>query len=137
MVSVVRQVGRLVEVRCQAPLTAEDLASLMASIRGLLDQSSERALTAVDLRHLGLLDPVLVDKVVAFLRTENPRVERSVFLMAEGAAAMQTMQLERMLKQGGSPGRRLFKATADAEAWLGELLTPAEKSRLHLFFAAA
>jgi hypothetical protein len=88
----------------------------------------------VDLRQLGLVDPQLIDRVVAFMRVENPRVERSAFLMGE-SGALQAMQLERMLKQAGSPSRRLFKSVSDAEAWLGELLTPAERARLRVFLS--
>jgi hypothetical protein len=134
MVSVVGRVGRLVEIRCIAPITAEDVATLIRDIQQFLDTRPERALSMVDLRQLGLVDPQLIDRVVAFMRAENPRVERSAFLMAD-SGALQTMQLERMLKQAGSPSRRLFKWARDAEAWLGELLSPAERARLHVFLS--
>jgi hypothetical protein len=136
MITVGSEVGRLVEIRAAAPLTPEDVLTLMREVQRWLDTIGQRSLNIVDLRQMGLADPLLIDRVVAFMRAENPRVERSAFLMAE-SGAMQAMQLERMLKQAGAPSRRLFKAAADAEAWLGELLTPAEKARLRAFLESA
>jgi hypothetical protein len=132
MISVASQVGRLLEVRCTAPFTAADASQLFGLIHDWLDRLGQRSVTMADLRHVGVIDPVLVDQVGAFMRAENPRVERTAFVMAE-SGAMQQMQLERMLKQGGTPNRRLFRSAPDAEAWLAEVLTPAEQQRLHQF----
>jgi hypothetical protein len=43
------------------------------------------------------------------------------------------MQLSRIVREAQNPDRRVFFATDDAEAFLGEVLTPAERIRLAQF----
>jgi hypothetical protein len=44
-----------------------------------------------------------------------------------------TLQMERMVKSAGTVQRRIFKTRDEAEAWLGEVLTGAERARLRTF----
>ena len=79
-----------------------------------------------------LLDPDVVDFLGELMRRDNPWLARNAFVLAE-ASAVKTLQMERMLKEGGSASRRGFRGRTDAEAWLGEVLGDDEKARLRAF----
>jgi hypothetical protein len=40
-----------------------------------------------------------------------------------------------MVREAGHPSRRSFRSAGDAEAWLGQVLTPDEQTRLEWFLA--
>jgi hypothetical protein len=44
-----------------------------------------------------------------------------------------TIQTERMLKELGATNRRAFQRREDAEEWLGEVCSSAERGRLRQF----
>jgi len=69
--------------------------------------------------------------LVGLIRQDGPRVERNGFLVGTGAVF--SMQIERIIRESGAPGRRTFRTPHELGAWLGELLTPTERSRLDTF----
>jgi hypothetical protein len=126
------RVGRLLEVRMRSPLPLHEARALVAEIRRLVKATRAPSLGVVDLRGVHLLDPDVVDFLGELMRRDNPWLARNAFLLT-GASAVKTLQMERMLKEGGSSSRRGFRAQKDAEAWLGEVLDDAEKARLRAF----
>jgi hypothetical protein len=46
------------------------------------------------------------------------------------------LQIERTVKNAGSPSRRTFRVQPELEAWLAEVLTAEERARLSQFLAS-
>ena len=130
------RVGRLLEVRMKSPLPLYEAQALVAEIRRLVKGTRAPSLGVIDLRGVRLLDPDVVDFLGELMRRDNPWLARNAFVLAE-AGAVKTLQIERMLKEGGSASRRGFRAQKEAEAWLGEVLDDAEKARLRAFLDQA
>jgi hypothetical protein len=130
------RVGRLLEVRMRSPLPLHEAQALVADIRRLVKGTRGPSLGVIDLRGVKLLDPDVVDFLGELMRRDNPWLARNAFILAE-ASAVKTLQVERMLKEGGSSSRRGFRGRSDAEAWLGEVLDDAEKTRLRAFLDEA
>jgi hypothetical protein len=131
------RVGRLLEVRMRSPLPLYEAQALVAEIRRLVKGTRAPSLGVIDLRGVRLLDPDVVDFLGELMRRDNPWLARNAFILAEASAAVKTLQMERMLKEGGSSSRRGFRARAEAEAWLGEVLGDDEKTRLGAFLDEA
>jgi hypothetical protein len=130
------RVGRLLEVRMRSPLPLYEAQALIAEIRRLVKGTRAPSLGVIDLRGVRLLDPDVVDFLGELMRRDNPWLARNAFILAE-ASAVKTLQMERMLKEGGSASRRGFRGRTDAEAWLGEVLGDDEKARLRAFLDEA
>jgi hypothetical protein len=81
------------------------------------------------------------DKLIAMLKHDNPKVERTAFLVHEGSFAT---QVERMVVDAArlsgeegrkAPPRRAFRDWQQARTWLSEVLDAAERTRLDQLFA--
>jgi hypothetical protein len=130
------RVGRLLEVRMRSPLPLHEAQALIAEIRRLVKGTRAPSLGVIDLRGVRLLDPDVVDFLGELMRRDNPWLARNAFILAE-SSAVKTLQMERMLKEGGSASRRGFRGRTDAEVWLGEVLGDDEKARLRAFLDEA
>ncbi|MCU1282970.1 MAG: hypothetical protein JWM53_6516 [bacterium] len=130
------RVGRLLEVRMRSPLPLHEAQALVAEIRRLVKGTRAPSLGVIDLRGVRLLDPDVVDFLGELMRRDNPWLARNAFVLAE-AGAIKTLQVERMLKEGGSASRRGFRQRKEAEAWLGEALDEPERARLRAFLDEA
>jgi hypothetical protein len=130
------RVGRLLEVRMRSPLPLPEAQALVGEIRRLVKATRAPSLGVIDLRGVRLLDPDVVDFLGELMRRDNPWLARNAFILAD-ANAVKTLQIERMLKEGGSASRRSFRKRADAEAWLGEALDAPEQARLRAFLDEA
>ena len=126
------RVGRLLEVRMRSPLPLPEAQALVAEIRRLVKGTRGPSLGVIDLRGVRLFDPNVVDFLGELMRRDNPWLARNAFVLAE-AGAVNTLQMERLLKEGGSVSRRGFRRRQEAEAWLGEVLDAAEGARLRAF----
>ncbi len=126
------RVGRLLEVRMASPLPLYEAQALVLAIRALVKGTRAPSLGVIDLRGVRILDPDVVDFLAELMRKDNPFLARNAFLVAD-AGALKTLQIERMLKEGGSIARKAFRLRADAEAWLGEALDDGERARLRAF----
>lgn len=132
MFHVANPVGRLLEIRVVSPLTLYDAMTLFKRIYRVMPRDRGLACVIADLRGLRLVDPEVVDLVTGYMRMDNPYVERNAFLLSD-ASALLVMQSERLLKQTGAPSRRTFRVREEAEAWIAEVLTAEERSRMHAF----
>jgi hypothetical protein len=126
------RVGRRLEVRLASPLPLYEAQALVQAIRKLVKATKAPSLGVIDMRGVRILDPDVVDFLSELMRRDNPWLARNAFLLAD-AGALKTLQIERMLKEGGSVARKAFRARADAEAWLGDALDAAERARLSAF----
>lgn len=131
---VARKVGRLLECRIVSPITEDEAKSFAMEVRALLLGFAERqALGCVDLRGAHVFSPEVSDLFTAVMRNDNPRIERSAFVVHPGA--LFGIQIERMLREAQNPARRTFREVAGARAYLGEEMTDPERRRTAEFLA--
>jgi hypothetical protein len=126
------RVGRLLEVRMASPLPLYEAQALVLAIRKLVKHTRAPSLGIIDMRGVRILDPDVVDFISELMRKDNPFLARNAFLVTD-AGALKTLQIERMLKEGGSIARKAFRVRREVEAWLGEALDEPEQARLRAF----
>jgi hypothetical protein len=127
------EAGRLATVRIASPVTLEEIGELGKELKRLIVVHG-RIVIAGDLLQCLVFPQDRYDAFVAMLKSDNPAIERSALLMASGATF--ALQLERMIKDAGSPRRRTFRDPRELCEWLAESLEPAERAVLDRFFAA-
>jgi hypothetical protein len=133
MMQVENTVGRLCVARFVPPFDVTEADQLARDIRGILGRLGRPAIFCNDTRRARVFPPDVSDRITAMLRSDNPRVERSAVVI--GASSMFGLQIERMFREAGNPGRRVFRSVATIVAWLDEVLTPAEGARMRSFLA--
>jgi hypothetical protein len=131
MFSVANRAGDLLEIRAASPFTMEDATELFKQIYKLMPRG-RKGRVMCDLRGLRVVDPAIIDLVTGFMKQDNPFVERNAFLLPDSGALLH-IQSDRMLKQVGADTRRSFRDRAEAETWMREILTIAERARLASF----
>lgn len=129
------RVGRLIEIDVAAGYkTVADVDAMIAMIGAELAKlpAKTRVVIAADWRPCTIFTPDVADRALEMLTVINPRVERSAILhRADHATSI--LQVFRLVKEGRFEGRRVFTVVSDMEHWLGEILGPAERERLHAF----
>lgn len=128
MWTVERKTERLVSIVIASPFGMEELASFQAAIVKLLTEVPGRVVTCMDLRHSVVLAPEVADALVGLMRRDNPRIERTAFLLGENA--VMNMQVARMIREAGNPSRRTFHDAAQLITWLEESLVANEVALL-------
>ena len=134
--SIENQAGRLVECRIRSPITLPDVKAFADRLRLVLPAAAAargKVVIGVDLRGANVFPPDVSDAFIAIMRSDNPMVERSGFIA--GDSALFGLQVERMIRDANNPARRAFRDVGALQTWLGEVLEPAEKTRLEAFLA--
>lgn len=88
-----------------------------------------RIVIAADWRACTVLTPDVSERVVQMLVATNARVERSAILH-EPTQATSVLQVMRLVREAEFENRRVFTEAHELEAWLNEILNPAERIRL-------
>lgn len=136
MFSVETVAGRLVEVRLGSPLAATEVADVIQRVRLAVLGCPGRVVVCAELTRMFVMPPEFADQFTAMFTRDNPRVERSAFLVAFKRSAF-TMQLERMVREANNPARRVFDDKAALLAYLEPVLAPTEVQRLRSLIAQA
>lgn len=135
------RVGRLVEVRIDGTMTEEDAQQFRTRMYLVLGKLPGRAILLGDLQRCEVFSPEVGDKMLTMLKNDNPKVERTAFVLRGGALGL---QVERIVADAAlaavqtgrpAPPRRTFRDKLAARDWLAEVLTPAERERLALAIA--
>lgn len=134
MILVERVVGRLVEARAVSAFTIEGIAAFGGRLGQILGEVKGRIVACIDLRSATLASPEQSDMVLAMFRRDNPLLERSAILLADGQA-MLGMQVERLVRESANPARKTFRDIDALYAYLDEVLSREERSRLRVFLA--
>ncbi len=133
MFSVESHTGRLVETRTSSLASLDEVSQFGARFREVAQGAGDRLLVVCgDYRGMRILSPEVAEKFVAMLTVNNPRIERSAVLCAADHPTA-VLQLERTVRLAANPSRRTFRDPAELTAWLGEVLTMEERTRLALF----
>jgi hypothetical protein len=132
MMRVQMQVGRLLEVRAVLPIKLEEIPSITKSMKDIFERTTDQVVAILDARTYGVEPPEAAEHFVGSLKRDNPRIERSAFLV-EPRQALLGLQLERVIREAQNPRRRLFRSVGDAVAYLEPVLTREERARLDAF----
>ena len=111
-----------------------DVASLKSDIAHAMAQTHGTLCFVLD-AELGVLRQDIADSYVELARGDNPRIERTAFLV--GQAATFGLQIERMIRDAGNPSRRSFHDRRELSKWLAELLPEPERRQLEVFLDSA
>jgi hypothetical protein len=130
--SIENHVGRLIEARLATPFTAAEVEACISTIRMTIMGISQKVVFTVDTTGVDVLPPESADKFLAMMRADNPRVERTGYLLPPTSAIV-GLQLERMIRDARSPARRTFRNPAHMEVWLSEVLNAREQEQLRKF----
>ena len=130
------QVGRLLEVRAFLPVRMEEIPVLVQTMKEIFDRAPAQVVAILDARTYGVEPQDATDHFLAAIKRDNPRVERSAFLIDRDQALL-GLQLDRLIREAGNPRRRLFRSVAGAVTFLQPVLTPDEQARLDAFLAGS
>ncbi len=133
MITVANPAGRLGVARFVPPFDVPQVDKLAQEIRDILVRLPRPAIFCSDLRRVQIFPPDVSDRITAMLRSDNPRVERSAVVI--GPSSVSGLQIERMFREAGNPGRRVFRSVDAIVAWLDEALTPLERERMRAHLA--
>jgi hypothetical protein len=125
--------GRLVTLRLASPIDEPESARAVEDIRRVLGGVSGRARICTDLSGARTFPPEVAERFVALMKVDNPKIERSGFLIGQNATF--ALQIERMLRAAGSSSRLTFRAVADLTAWLSKVCDEPEQRALATFLA--
>jgi hypothetical protein len=127
--------GKLVEVRVATPLTLEEVKQFVREHETVINRIPERYVGVVDLLQADVLPADVAQSLIQLLSVMAERVERTAFLIGESAVF--SLQIERVLRNAANPNRKAFRDPAQLNQWLGESLTPTERTRLSQFLEAS
>jgi hypothetical protein len=132
-------VGSLVELRFTGSATMEEClafeAKLFASV-GRIVKRGKKAIICTDLRACQVFRPEVSDRIVKLMQTDSPNIVRNAFLGQD--SALLYLQIQRFIFESGPlDRRRMFNNEAQLLAWLGEVTSVAEQTRLRTFLGSA
>ena len=133
MITVANPVGRLCVARFVPPFDVTQVDGLAQAIRDILVRLPRPAIFCNDTRRVQVFAPDVSERIVAMLKSDNPKVERSAVVI--GQSSVFGLQIERMFREAGNPGRRVFRTVEAIATWLDESLTPAERERVRAHLA--
>ena len=134
MFTVEVRAGRLIEARIEALRNLERAAAYTNAFAQVFQRfpEKERMFLCADHRAVAVYPQPVTDALASLFGAMNLRLQRIAVLVAPSNATL-TMQLGRIVREAQNPERRLFFTTDEAEAFLGEELTKAERTRLAQF----
>jgi hypothetical protein len=125
----------LLEVRVAAGYRSEgDVAAVFQQVGREVAKLPPgiKHVTIVDWRHCPLMAPEAADFLTTSMAGVNPGTERSAAI-ARQDAPVAVLQFLRLIRDADFCDRRLFFAEDEVCSWLGEVLSPAERTRLRAF----
>jgi hypothetical protein len=123
--------GRLIEVKLASPLEIGEVKQFVQELLGLVQRVNGKYIGVVDLHDAHVFPPEVAQMLIQLLSGNASHVERTALLIGESATF--ALQVERVIRSSNNPNRRAFRVPEEAVAWLGEVLTVAEKVRLEQF----
>lgn len=129
------RVGRLLEVRADSGYrTAAEVDAIFLAIGRELEKLAPGTshVAVVDWRRCPVMSPEAADAMLRHISRANAGTFRSAALAREGAPVA-VLQFVRLIRDANLPERKLFLDGEELYAWLAEVLTPTERSRLREF----
>jgi hypothetical protein len=136
------RVGRLVEITIIGSMSDDEAQQFRTRMFLTLSGLPGRGALIGDLRDCKMFSTDVSEKMVAMLKQDSPKVERSAFLVQDNVFARQVERIvldaAREARAVGRPAppRQTFRDLRAMQAWLGEVLNEAERARLAEAFPA-
>jgi hypothetical protein len=124
--------GRLVTFRVVPPVDDANADAAARALRATVMGLPGPVVICSDVTEARTFSDRTVQQFVALMKADNPKIERSAFLL-DPASATFALQLERMVREASSPARRTFRDARSLCEWLIPLLTPQEADALEAF----
>jgi hypothetical protein len=138
-VTIESRVGALVELRFTGSASMEEVVAFEATLVTLVRRivkNGRRAVICTDLRACQIFRPDVSDRIVRLMQNDNPHMERNAFLGQ--SSALLSLQIKRFIAESGELGRRrMFAEEPPLVAWLSEVTTIPEQTRLQAFLTSA
>ena len=109
MYRVKHRVGRLVEIAIWSPVSLEEVGRWGSDHNEVVASVQGEYLCFVDLREASVFPPAVVDAYVCIMK-EEPGLLRTAALLPK--SPMVAMQIRRMIREAGHPGRQPFEEEA-------------------------
>jgi hypothetical protein len=139
--SIDNRCGRLIEIVMASRMTVDETTEFRARMWQVLSKVDGRAVIVVDMVRAEMFNQEVADRLLMMLRTDNPKVERSAYVLgAQGAFGYQVERIIREAVEGcdrtRAPHRQSFRDKREAERFAGEVLNEEERHRLAAFIDA-
>ena len=131
MYTIENRVGRFVELRVESPVTEEELLQFHDTLANVCKPIMGQIVVCTDFGGATVFTQPVTQRWMSIIKQDAPMVERNGVLVGEGAVF--SMQVERIIRQAGYKNRRAFFSPTALTAWLGEILTLRERTRLEAF----
>lgn len=131
MYTIESRVGRFVEIRVESPVSEEELQQFHDILAKVIKPIKGQCVYCTDLAGATVFTQPVASRWIEIIKQESPTVERNAVLVGEGAVF--SMQVERIIRQAGYKNRKAFFSAMTLTAWLGEVLTVRERTRLESF----
>jgi hypothetical protein len=128
-----QRVGRLMEVRLAQGASLQDHQTLNSKVYALLARMPGGAVFCTDMRGVDVLSEEIADRMASSYRVANVKVLRTAIVVRPNAAVR--TQIERIVRDAGSPARHVFVDVDAAKRWLAEVLDANEIARVAAFLA--
>ncbi|APR81274.1 Hypothetical protein A7982_06621 [Minicystis rosea] len=129
-----RNEGRLIEARLASPLLASEVDGVVQMVRMNVLSQPAKVVCVADLTRLEAMPSDAPDTFIAMFTRDNPKVERSAFLLSRSTTSM-SLQVNRMIRAAKGSSRQAFDDAQALQKWLDEILQPAERTSLRAFLA--
>jgi hypothetical protein len=130
------RVGRLVEIIITGSMSDDEAQQFRTRMFLTLSSLPGRGVLVGDVRRCKMFTTDVSDKMVAMMKQDTPKVERSAFLVQDNVFARQVERIvadaAREARAAGRPPppRQSFRDVREMHAWVGEVLTDVERARL-------
>ena len=120
--------------RVVPPPTEEHGQRAAAELRTHIVSIPGPVVVVSDLRAARTFSPQTTERFVALMRSDNAKIERTAMLVGNDSPTL-GLQIARLIKEAGHPGRRAFHDAHELSEWLHEVLGADEQSALASFLA--
>jgi len=128
MYAIANPVGKLVEIRIWSPVSLEETRSWARDHDAVIDAITSNYVCYVDLVDATVFPQDIVDAYVSTMKDERRLLRTGTLL---NHSPTMSLQIQRMIREANHLQRRAFREPDELEAWLGQVLTWAERARLH------
>lgn len=128
MYTIESKVGRLIEVRFWSPILGEEPGAWRRDHERMITAMLNTYVVFIDLADAPVFPPDMIEAFSSTMRNEVRLLRMGILL---GSSPTLGLQMQRLLRDAQHPHRRLFREPREAEAYLSEILTLSERTRLH------
>ncbi len=128
-------VGRIIEIRVRRLPHVAAVDALGAGVFEAMGRVGSEVVICADYRLATPISPHVADAWSRVMRETNGRITLSALLL-DPDNTMFNLQLKRIVRCAGSPGRRLFEDVDELRDWTDYALTEAERGGLLTFLTS-